>query len=138
MAQNLQTTVEHLKLIQGVITRMAGNSAQMKTWTVALVTATIVFSGVSKDPSWLVGFGGCLAVIALWSMDVRYLRLQKCYVELHAAIVRGDEITEFDLDYRPYITTVYSIWTIFKSWSVIMFYGPLFVVMAILLFILAT
>ena len=138
MAQNLQTTAKHLNLIQGVITRMVGNSAQMKTWTVALVTATIVFSGVSEDPSWLVGLGGCLPVIALWTMDARYLHLEKCYVEFHAAIVRGEEITVFDLDYRPYVTKVDSILTIAKSWSVGMFYGPLFVVMAILIFILAT
>ena len=76
MVDDSQTMVEHLKMVQSVVTRMASNSAQMKTWAVSLVTAAFVFSGLSDDPHWLIGVGGCIPVIAFWTMDARYLHLE--------------------------------------------------------------
>jgi len=109
MTADLQRMAEHLKLVQGVITRMAGNSAQMKMWAVSLVAAVFVFSGLSDDPHWLVGVGGCVPVIALWGMDARYLHLERCYVRLYEAVVVGRKMTPFELDYRPYATEVDSV-----------------------------
>ena len=125
-------------MVQGVVTRMAGNSAQMKTWTVSLVTAVFVFSGVSDDPHWLIGAGGCVPVIAFWTMDARYLHLERCYIKLYEAVVTGESGTTFDLNYRPHVATVDSAWKVAWSWSVCMFYGPLLAVMAALLIFLAT
>ena len=48
-----EARIEHLKLVQGVISRMAGNSAQLKTWAVSLVTAVTVLSGLADKPHWL-------------------------------------------------------------------------------------
>lgn len=132
-----QHMVEHLKMVQGVVTRMAGNSAQMKTWAVSLVTAAFVFSGVSDDPHWLIGAGGCIPVIAFWTMDARYLHLQRCYIKLYEAVVTGASITTFDLNCRPHIATVDSIWKVAWSWSIWTFYGSLLVVTLALLAILA-
>ena len=132
-----QATVEHLKLIQSVVTRMAGNSAQMKTWAVSLVTAAFVFSGLSDDPHWFVPLGGCVPVIAFWIMDARYLHLEKCYIELYSAVVGNKGVKEFDLDYRPYVKNVASVWKMAWSWSVCRFFGALLIVMLVLLGILA-
>ncbi len=132
MSDGLQIKIEHLKLAQGVVTRMAGNSAQMKTWAVSLATATLIFSGISDDPSWWIAVGGWVAVIVFWRMDANYLHLEKCYVQLYNAIVEDEPITAFDLDYKPYVKSVDSIWKIVRSWSVILFYGPLLLVMSLL------
>lgn len=138
MTADLQRMAEHLKLVQGVITRMAGNSAQMKMWAVSLVTAVFVFSGLADNPHWLVGVGGCVPVIALWGMDARYLHLERCYVKLYEAVVAGRKMTPFELDYRPYATEVDSIWRVALSWSVGIFYGFLLAMIIVLLVILAT
>ena len=138
MSEELQRTAEHLKMVQGVVTRMAGNSAQMKTWAVSLVTACLVFSGLSDDPHWLIGAGGCVPVIAFWTMDARYLHLERCYVKLHEALVSGESVEPFDLDYRPYSTRAGSACRIAWSWSVSTFYGSLLAVMIALLVYLAT
>ena len=130
--------VEHLKMVQGIVTRMAGNSAQMKTWAVSLVTATLAFSGLSDNPHWLIGAGGCVPVIAFWTMDARYLHLERCYIKLHADIATGASIKPFDLNYRPHATTVDSVWRIAWSWSIFTFYGSLLMVMVALLVILTT
>ena len=137
MNEDKQTKIEHLKLIQGIVTRMAGNSSQMKTWAVSLVTATFVFSGLSDDPHWLVPLGGCIPVIAFWVMDARYLHLERCYIELYSAVLQNKGVKEFDLDYQPYIDNIASVWRIAWSWSVCRFFGALLIVMLILLGVLA-
>ena len=137
MTDDSQNVVEHLKMVQGVVTRMAGNSAQMKTWAVSLVTAAFVFSGLSDDPHWLTGLGGCVPVIAFWMMDARYLHLERCYIKLYEAIVTGASVVPFDLNYRPHAASVDSVWKVAWSWSVYTFYGTLLVVMLALLVILA-
>ena len=137
MNSDKEATVEHLKLIQGVVTRMAANSSQMKTWAVSLVTAAFVFSGLTNDPHWLIPLGGCVPVIAFWVMDARYLHLEKCYIQLHSTVLKDKGVREFDLDYQPYVKNVTSVWKIAWSWSVFGFFGPLLFVMTALLGILA-
>ena len=137
MNGDMQAKIEHLRMIQGVITRMAGSSAQMKTWAVSLVTAAFVFSGLSDDPHWLVGLGGCVPVFAFWIVDARYLHLERCYIKLYSTVVSGNTVKEFDLDYRPHVANVASIWSVAWSWSVCTFYGSLFVLMIALLAILS-
>ena len=138
MVADPQCKVEHLKLAQGVILRMAGNSAQMKTWAASLVTAAYVFSGVAADPHWLVGAGGCIPVIAFWSMDARYLYLERCYRKLYEAVLADTDVASFDLDYRPFAASVDSVWQVARSWSVCRFYGALLLVVLVLVAILAS
>ena len=133
MADDAYKMVEHLKMVQNVVARMAGNSTQMKTWAVSLVTATIVFSGLSDDPHWLIGVGGFVPVIALWTMDAKYLHLERCYIKLHEAIISGATIAPFDLNYRCHASAVDSVWRIARSWSVCRFYGSLLAVIIALL-----
>ena len=137
MSDKAQSAAEHLKLVQGVVSRMAGNSAQMKTWTVSLVAACIVFSGLSNDPHWLIGVAGWVPVFAFWAMDARYLHLERCYIRLYAAIVDGRPVAPFELDYRPYASEVDSPLKIALSWSVGLFYGSLFLVLLLLVAFLA-
>ena len=128
--------LEHLKMLQDVIARMAGNSTQMKTWAVSLVTAAFVFSGLSDDSHWLVAAGGCVPVIAFWVMDARYLHLERCYIRFYEAIVAGTPVMLFDLNYRPYAADVPSIWRVARTWSVVGFYGVLLVFLLVLIAIL--
>lgn len=133
--QNLNR-VEHLKMVQGIVIRMANNSANMKTWAVSFATSMYIFSGLSNDPHWLIAVGGCIAVFAFWYMDARYLHLEKCYIELHKAVASEESMEPFDLDYRPYIKKVDSIWKVGRSWSVSIFYVSLLAAMSVLFVIL--
>ena len=136
MSVNPQHTVEHLKMIQGVIARMAGNSAQMKTWAVSLVTAAIVFSGLSDKPHSLIAVGGFVPVVAFWIMDAKYLHLENCYRALYETVVDGKPVKPFDLDYRPYAASVDAQWWVGWSWSIRAFYCSLLCVMILLFVIL--
>ena len=136
MAPDPQVPVEHLKLVQGVVTRMAGNSALMKAWGRIPRHSTIrLLSGIGRSP--LVDCSGCcIPVIAFWTMDARYLHLERCHIRLYETIVTGSSIAPFGLNYRPYVSTVESSWKIAFSWSVCRFYGSLFAIMLALLVIL--
>ena len=136
MVNDTSNTAEHLKLVQDIIARMAGNSVQMKTWAVSLVTATFIFSGLSGDPHWLIGVGGCIPVITFWTLDARYLHLERCYIQLYEEVVAGKIAKSFELDYRPYVNKVGSVWSVAWSWSVYRFYGALLLVVLVLLAIL--
>ena len=130
MADELASTVEHLKMVQSVV--VVANSAQ--TWAVSLVTAAFVFSGLSSD--WLIGLGA--SVIAFWGMDAKYLRLERCYVKLYESVVKGLSVKPFDLDYRSQISSVDSVWKVATPWSVCSFYGCLLAMTVTLLAVLAT
>lgn len=133
---NSQELVEHLKLIQGVVNRMAGNCARLKTWAVALITVIFIFSIVFDDAHWLIGVGGCIPIIAFWIMDANYLHLERCYIALYEQAIAGRVSQPFDLNYRPYKSKVESIWSVAWSWSVFGFYGSLlFVMITLVVFI---
>jgi len=117
--------IEHLKLIQNIITRLAGNSAQMKTWSVSLVTAVLVVSGVTDTSHWLIGLGGGVAVLSLGIMDARYLHIERCYRKLYEAVASDGPVEPFDLNPEPYGCKVAPVWRIALSWSVSGFYGAL-------------
>jgi hypothetical protein len=78
-AENL----EHLKLIQGVITRMAANSFVLKGWAVSLVTglAALAKADGNDDIAWI--SLGVLVVFAF--LDGYYLALERAYRRLYAA-----------------------------------------------------
>ena len=128
--------IEHLKLVQSVVNRMAGNSALVKTWTIPAVAAILVFSGIADFPHWLVAFGGCILVIAFWTLDARYLQLERSYIKLYDAVADQSSVKPYDLDSSPYITEVGSVWNIAWSWSVLSFYAPLFLITLALFIVL--
>ena len=65
MTDESDREIEHLKMVQSVVARMSSNSVHMKTWAVSLVTAVVVFSGLSDDPHWLIGIGGSIPRLVL-------------------------------------------------------------------------
>ena len=93
---------------------------------------------VERDADYRTAAGGCVPVIAFWTMDARYLHLERCYVKLHEALAAGEPVELFDLDYRSYSAGAGSACRIAWSWSVSTFYGSLLVVMVALLAYLAT
>ena len=99
----------------------------MKTLAVSLATAAFVFSGLSSDPHWLIGVGGCIPVLACWILDARYLHLERAYIKLYDAILNGTQTTPFNLNYRPYVGEIDPVWRVAMSWSVLRFYGALLI-----------
>ena len=91
--------VEHLKLIQAVITRMASNSFLLKGWSVTVVAA--LFALAAKDANakpWavLVAF---LPALTFWGLDGFFLWQEKLFRKHYDRVrrVAGDE-SDFSMD----------------------------------------
>jgi hypothetical protein len=73
--------VQHLKLIQGVVTRLAGNSATMKRYCIALVA---IGMGIYKTVGEPQAVSALFAiVIVFWWLDARYLEDEKRFRDLY-------------------------------------------------------
>ena len=82
--------LEHLKMIQDIITRMANNSFQLKGWAITLVTGIFALSAWNDLG---VGFY-CLIYIPLivfWFLDTYYLRQERLYRGLYNRVRNMDD-----------------------------------------------
>lgn len=67
--------LQHMDMYQNVITRMAGNSAACKNWSIVLVSAFLAFV-IDKgkgDVAWM----GIIPILIFWFLDASYLALEK-------------------------------------------------------------
>lgn len=88
---------KHLEFLQAIITRMAGNSFQMKAWNVALATAAVGFAA-TKDSHPTAAVLAAVPSLAFWCLDAYYLGLERIYRDLYNGAVAGT-VAPFDL--RP-------------------------------------
>src|ERR1700744_3335243 len=85
-------TLAHINLLQGIITRLAGNSAACKTWCLTLVTAILSLAGTMKNPA--LAEIALIPVIVFGFIDTMYLAQESAYRDLYASIV--EKITFFE------------------------------------------
>ena len=77
--------IEHLNMIQSVITRMANNSLQIKCWCIAIVSAVIVLS--DSTIIWI----GLLPVALFCFLDCYYLWQEQRFRKLYNEVRSKDE-----------------------------------------------
>jgi hypothetical protein len=78
-------TLAHINLLQGIINRLAGNSASCKTWCLTLVTAILGLAGTMKNAA-LVEVA-LIPVVVFGFIDTMYLAHEKAYRELYTSVV---------------------------------------------------
>ena len=82
--------LEHLKMIQDIITRMANNSFHLKGWAITLVTGIFAISAWNDLGT---GFY-CLIYIPLivfWILDTYYLQQERLYRALYDRVRKMDD-----------------------------------------------
>lgn len=126
--------LEHLKMIQDIITRMSGNIFLLKGWAITLIAA--IFTIIAKNISGAyVVFSFCILFI-FWILDGYFLSLERCYRSLYDEIrAKNEEDIDFSMDFTPHRKLWKNNW--FKamfSKTLSIFYGALFVVMVIVSF----
>ena len=89
--------LEHLKLIEDIISRLAHNSFALKGWSITITTALFAFAGVKENGLFL--WIGLIPIIFFWLLDSYYLRLEKKYRGLYDK-VRVAETTDFDMSVK--------------------------------------
>lgn len=69
--------VKYLEFLQQIISRMAGNSFQLRQWSVGISTAVFAFASRDSDhPFVLIAV---LPALAFWFLDAYFLSLEKHY-----------------------------------------------------------
>jgi hypothetical protein len=116
----------HLSMIQGVITRMASNSFQLKTLGVTVTAAIVAYLGAVESASVVVVVGGLVAVLIFWTLDARYLRLERLYRKLYDAVRAGAAgHGDYSMSVADFQHEVPATIRIAGTWSVLWIYAAL-------------
>lgn len=83
-ADNPATTA-HMTMLQGIITRLANNSASCKTWCLTLVGALVSLAGATKVPA-IITFA-LIPIVIFGFLDTMYLAQEKAYRVLFNNVV---------------------------------------------------
>ncbi len=108
VASNDYSLLEHLKLVQGVISRMGQNSFALKGWSVTLVAALMALAVNTQRRSY--------ALLALfpsavfWGLDAYYLWQERRFRDVYNEVCAGQRDT-YSLA-PPHLT----LWRRFRGW----------------------
>lgn len=126
-------TTAHINLLQGIITRLANNSASSKTWCLTLVAALLSLAGAAHAPQMV--HATLVPILIFGFLDIMYLATEVAYRNLYTRVVesiRGGAYGRndvFEARARPDAACV--IWAI-GSWSIVPYYAlVIFYVIAI-------
>lgn len=135
----MQEVIEHLKLIQGVINRMAQVSFILKGWTVTLFIAMLGFA--INTLSFWVGLLTLFPCIIFWILDAYYLRQERLYRCLYEKVrcdIKMENVPPLSMDTTPYSGEVDSWWCTLWRPTLCWFYGSILlitVVVVVLIYI---
>ena len=94
----------YLSMLQGIINRMAGNSASCKTWALTLeaaLLALLVGKGIQLDALWII----CLTpLLPLYFLDCYYLSLEHITIDIHR-----DFLNSLSTESEEYISQLYDV-----------------------------
>lgn len=110
--------LEYLKMLQAVITRMAGNSFLIKGWCVTLVSAILALA--AKEPNKLFIAVAIFPVLMFWILDGYFLYQERLFRSLYnakVAIAENKDATLFSMDTSEYKTQ--------KTWTSAVFSSTL-------------
>jgi hypothetical protein len=88
---------KHLATIQAIISRMAGNSFEIRKWSVGIVTAVLGFT-VDKA-NWRLAFLAFVAALVFWYLDSFYLYQERRFRTLFERVRQAPVA---DLEAQPY------------------------------------
>lgn len=110
---------KHIDVLQGIINRLANNSASCKTWCLTLLGALLSLAGATKVPELV--FLAIVPLLVFRYLDSRYLAQERAYRRKYNDIVKLIQ----DGDYkREHVFSAGAAWTTadlqgaLKSWSV--------------------
>lgn len=116
--------LKHVDMYQGIINRMAGNSAECKKWALGLVSAILVLvaeKGIEQAAALVI-----IPTLLFWFLDTYYLALERQFIKannqfltkLHNGTLQAQDIFSVKAD-RLLPTTFASA---LMSWSIWPFY----------------
>lgn len=126
--------LKHLEFIQNVITRMNGNSFQIKSWTVTIVSALLAIYASTQNNYFILA--ALFPTIVFWFLDSYYLMQERKFRGLYndVAGISSDprEIKVFEMRPDLYVGGTYSFISVFFSITILQMYLSLILLLATL------
>lgn len=88
--------IEHLKMIQAVISRMAQNSFLIKGWAVTLVAALFALAAADSNPAMVVI--ALIPATGFWLLDAYFLRQERLFRGLYDQIRSASGSVDFSMN----------------------------------------
>lgn len=129
---------KHLEFIQNVITRMNGNSFQIKSWNITLVSAIFAIYATNQNPYFILV--SAFPTVMFWFLDAYYLwqerKFRGLYKDVSGATENPKAIKPFEMRPDLYVGGDYDYWEVFKSGTVSGLYLPLTILIVVIFGIL--
>jgi hypothetical protein len=119
----------HIALLQGIITRLANNSAASKTWCLTLVAALLSLAGAVHAPPMI--HATLVPILVFGFVDIMYLATEVAYRDLYDKVVQTmregtyGRHSVYDATARPdagCIIRAISSWSIIPYYALLAFY----------------
>ena len=89
--------IKHLEMIQGVVNRLGHDSFLVKGWSMAILTAGIIFIARSEIQSGWIVLTFLIPVIGFWILDGYFLWQERLFRQVYNEI-RVQVVTDFSMN----------------------------------------
>ena len=96
-----ESVIKHLEMIQRVINRLGRDSFLIKGWSMAILTAGIIFVARSEVQSGWLGLAFLVPVVGFWILDGYFLWQERLFRQVYDE-VRTQETTDFGMNLMKY------------------------------------
>lgn len=126
----MEEKLKHLDIIQGVVNRLADCSFKLKGWSVTLVVGLLALSLATKDKIAMVALS-FIPLIVFWILDGYYLWQERLFRALYVQVskITKQEDIDFSMDTSSFIGEKRTLCKSILSFTLILFYLSLLVVM---------
>jgi hypothetical protein len=125
--------VKQLEMLQAAVARMAGVGVTMKSYCITITTAVSGFAITVQRP--LLALLALLPIFTFALMDAQYLRVERRFRGLFDRVRCEDWGTFPSFEINLKNAHPVSFWDTLISWSIINFYAPLALVVAIVVLV---
>lgn len=133
----MERKLTHLQMIQGVFTRMAGNSFLIKGWSVTLVAALFALAAVGSNALFV--YLAYFPAFMFWSLDAYFLRQERLFRKLYDHVrVLDNEKVDFSMNTQPFDKEVVGLWKVGWSHTLKLFHGTITGTIIIVMLVMLT
>lgn len=127
------TRIEHLKMIQAVITRMGQNSFSLKGWAVTLLSALLGLAAAGSNVQFaLIAY---VPAVVFWGLDTYYLYQERLFRKLYDRVRSENGKSDFSMNTEPVADQVGGLAQVALSRTILPFYGVVLLVIIIATFL---
>jgi len=129
--------LQHLGLLQPVVSRLAANSFAFKGWSVTVTAALLGLA--AKDSNAGFAIVAFYPALAFWGLDAYYLRQERRFRALYDAVRLDMKVTPYAMDPTGFDDSVDSWWWTLWSGVIAGLHVPILsAILVVLVYALAT